>query len=103
MSDTRARILSLSDAVALATVLDAAIQGARVRWVDDNHPDGVNAGTARHIVRDSRSAAFLGADDDVRDAYLRVTTLAGWEAWLPVADLIGMVRETTFVIDREAS
>jgi hypothetical protein len=98
MTDTRT--LTVRDAVALATILEAAQTNARVRWVDDNHPDGVNEGTARHLVKDSRTAGFLGANDDVRDAYLRVTTVSGWEAWLPVADLIDMVSETTFAIDR---
>jgi hypothetical protein len=96
---TDVRTLTTRDAVALATILEAAQTNARVRWVDDDHTDGVNEGTARHLVKDPETAGFLGSGDDIRDGYLRVTTVAGFEAWLPVSQLIEMVSETTFVID----
>ena len=95
------RLLTLHDAVNLSTIVDAAITGARVRWLDEASGD-VRSGTARSIGRGLvDGASFLTDRDDVRDGFLRVTTDTGWEAFLPVADLVPMVRETTFVIDRQ--
>ena len=77
------RILTIPDLFALAAIGQAASGKDKVsRLVGDD----IIEGTARSIGDDRGS--FLAAGSDVRDAFLRVTTLAGWEAFWPVADLV---------------
>ena len=42
-------------------------------------------GTVRHGVW---SADGLIVNEDIRDAYVRITTAGGWDAFLPFADLV---------------
>jgi hypothetical protein len=82
--------LTVSDAVSLATVCESAIHGWRVaRLVDGN----IIEGTARSI--GDKCGNF--ADDDIRDEYLRVTTVSGFEAFWPVRELMGEVSSGYFV------
>jgi len=88
MSDT----LTLTDALAIAEIIRTAQTTAKVaRMTDDGD---VVYGTARHIGDDR--GAFWPSTADVRDAYLRVTTQAGWEVFWPVRELMPQVAETTF-------
>lgn len=87
--------LTVSDLVALSTVAEAAQHGARVRWLSDN--DDVLEGTARSI-GDERGM-FLANDDDVRDAFLRITSTSGWDYFVPMARLAELVKEGGFAID----
>lgn len=92
--------LSLRDAVALGTILRAAQTNATVSWLSDESGALIENGVARHIVHDPESAAFLNDDDDVRDAYLRIS--ATWEYFLPVRRLIEKVQAGEFaIIDKE--
>jgi hypothetical protein len=89
-------VLNLNDALALATVLDAVKRNARVEWLAEGRADlGTVDGVARHLVRDPENAYFLGDEDDVRDAYLRVSST--FEHFLPVRDVLRLVREGKFV------
>lgn len=90
MTDT----LNLNELTALATVLDAVKRNARVEWLDDN--GNLHDGVARHFVRDSANAYFLGDGDDVRDAYVRVSST--FEHFLPVTDVVRLVREGKFAV-----
>jgi hypothetical protein len=76
----------LNDAVAISTILDATKSNARVAWLHEGH---VIEGVARHLVRDPENAYFLGDEDDVRDAYLRVSST--FEHFLPVRDVMRMI------------
>jgi hypothetical protein len=89
------RPLSISDLVALETVARAAQTGARVRWLTDS--GDVGEGTARSI-GDERGM-FLANGEDVRDAYLRITTIAGFETFEPVSRLAELVKGGGFAID----
>ena len=86
--------LNLSDALGLAVVLDAVKRGARVEWLDEN--GNVHDGVARHLVKDPGSVAFLHDADEVRDAYLRVSST--FEHFLPVRDVLALVREGKFAV-----
>lgn len=87
--------LDIGTAVDLATIIGAAQRTAPVaRLMTDGE---VCYGTARSI-GDTRGA-FLARDTDVRDAHLRVTTRAGWEAFWPISELLGEVRSGEFVVD----
>ena len=93
------RTLTAADALAIATILDAAHNGRRVRWLargltaGDHH---VVTGVARHIVRDD-SFNFLRGDEDVRDGYLRVSDL--FERLLYVPDVIEWIKAGTFAVE----
>lgn len=89
--------LNLRDAVALGTILRAAQSNAAVSWLSDDS-GALISGTARHIVRDPETAYFLHDDEDVRDAYLRIS--ATFEYFLPVRRLIEKVHTGEFVIEQ---
>jgi len=84
-------VLSLRDAVAISTVVNWAVKGAKLRWVND----GIHEGTARSI--GDENGNFLSADDDVRDAHFRITTSMGWEWFVPMVDVVKMVRNSEMV------
>jgi hypothetical protein len=88
--------LTITDAVALQTVLEAARNTRRVRWVDQR--GNVLEGTARRICRDE-SGALLPDDADVRDGTLHITTAIGLETFVPVAEVIAMVGREEFALD----
>lgn len=81
-------VLTLADALALTRVIGFAQRGCRVRWLTDRGT--VMEGVARHLVTDPERAGFLGPDDDVRAAWLRVSALTEW--FLPVAECMTRVR-----------
>jgi hypothetical protein len=70
--------------LALAEIVQAAHAGATVTWLTE-HGDQVH-GVARHLVKDSRTAAFTGPGNDIRDAYLRISGM--FEYFLPVPEVL---------------
>jgi hypothetical protein len=70
-------ILTVRDVVALQAIVEAAQRTAKVaRATDDGE---ITYGTARGIVGDAERLGSLRTGQDLRDAYLRVTTRGGWE------------------------
>jgi hypothetical protein len=90
--------LSIADVIALSTIIDAASQSAHVRWLDDDGST-IAEGTARHIVRGEDDFAFIPQTMDLRDAFLRITSRAGWDVAIPVRKLMDMVMRGEFVKD----
>ena len=91
-------ILSVSDVIALGTIVDAASQTASVRWLDK--AGDIQEGIARHIVRGPMDFVFIPSTMDVRDAFLRITKRGnGFDVALPVRDLMDKVKAGEFVID----
>lgn len=86
------------DACTLADLVRAAQGNQRVARL---MPEGTNAaglvivGTARCI--GDENGNFAGRDDDIRDAFMRVTTLSGFEAFWPMSDLIKEHQQFTFI------
>lgn len=82
----------------LYVITDAASRGAKVRWLGD---DGytIHEGTARHIVQSPDNFGFIRGDQDVRDAYLRITSVTGMEYAVPVKRLMHLVEMGGFAVD----
>ncbi len=89
-----ARPMTWDDTNNIAHLLHAAQGGWKVARLINGD---VITGTARHFVKDPDSAAFLSGTDDVRDAYLRVTTTQGMEVFWPISDLAPEVGSGEFV------
>lgn len=85
---------TLRDAGAISPILEAAIGNKRVRRLVDER---IIEGTARSVGDDRGNHARR--DEDVRDLYLRVTTVHGWEAFWPVAELMRDVEQGLFAVD----
>ncbi len=90
--------LTCSQARALAVIVKVARREGRVARVCTTAFHGVVRGTARHIVTDTDRAGFPGADDDVRDCWLRVTTEGGFEAFWSITELVEQVQTGEFVV-----
>jgi hypothetical protein len=84
--------LTISDTVALSTIIEAAVHGSKVRWL--NPAGDVMEGVARSI--GDEKGNFAGPKDDIRDCFLRISAM--FEYFLPVSDLIPMVQAGTFVV-----
>lgn len=82
--DMSNRPLTIADAVALAGVIDWAIHNRTILWLNDRNE--VERGTARSI--GDVNGNFLAQGEDVRDAFLRVTTASGWEWFVPMSDVL---------------
>jgi hypothetical protein len=93
----RSRVLTVAQAAALGAIVRAAREQQRVAWVNDDSADGITWGTARGI-GDIRGDRACGTDD-VRDCFLRVTTVQGWEAFLAIPDVIRDAQRGLFVTD----
>ena len=78
-------ILNIGDVLALAEVIEAASQTAKVAYIGIGGE--VVYGTARHIVGNPDTVGFIRSDQDIREAYLRVTLKTGFEAFPTVAYL----------------
>ena len=76
--------LTLGNACLLADIVRAAQGGQNVKWL--NESDDVVEGVARSIGNDS--GGFLGRDEDVRGAFLRITLLSGMEYFMPISDVM---------------
>ena len=89
--------LSLAETIALGSIIDAAGRCAPVARLLDS--GDICYGQARSVGR--QSGAFLRRDDDVRDAYLRVTLRSGLEAFWPLHELVGQLEAGEFALDYE--
>lgn len=78
-------VLTIADVLALAEVVNAASQSAKVAYMGVG--GDVVYGTARHIVGNPDTAGFLRHDQDIRAGYLRVTLKSGFEAFPTVGYL----------------
>lgn len=90
--------ISISQIFHLYAIVDAASRNAKVRWLGD---DGytIHEGTARHIVQSPDNFGFIGSDQDVRDAYLRITSTTGMEHAVSVRRLMNLVEMGGFAVD----
>lgn len=85
-------VLTKRDVYALGKLVDWAQRGARVEYLSERNE--VRTGVVRNFVNEQRN--FLSEQDDVRDAFLWITT-EGWE-WFPtVREVVEMLRATTIV------
>ena len=93
-------VLSIPDVNQLWVILDAASRSAKVRWLADDD-ETILSGTARHIVRGSEPHEwyFISRDQDLRDAFLRITSQTGLEHAVPVRRLMKLVAEGGFAVD----
>ena len=93
-------VLTTSDVVALAEIVNAAHNGAKVgRILNMGYRETV-IGTARHLVVSPEYPVFPGVDDDMRDGFLRVTLASGFEAFWPVSDLVTDLRNGEFMVEK---
>jgi hypothetical protein len=100
------RTLGINEASRLSDLISAAERHAKVgRLIRQGDSDPLDSepvyGTIRAFVRDPETAYFLTDKDDVRDAYLWVTTRGGMEAFWPVSELLDDVRVGYLALDYE--
>lgn len=89
--------LSMPVVNALAALVGAAQRGARIARAFVDQPSSVVYGTARSI--GDVNGNHMGPRDDVRDCYLRVTTVNGWEAFWLVSELVEAYQSDLFLVD----
>jgi hypothetical protein len=93
------RILTIQDTTALAEIIGWCQRTDRLMWLDDR--GDVAYGTARSI--GDANGNFLAAGEDVRDAYVRITTAMGFEWFVLVAEVMVRQQEGTMVRERVGS
>lgn len=81
-------VLTRFEAVKLAELLEAMRMERVARWIDP-HTGHLNAGTLRHgPVKSPDNFTFQSVYDDVRDGFVRITTLSGLEMAMPIMDMV---------------
>jgi hypothetical protein len=95
MSD---RILNIAELTHLGTLAGWIKEGRTVKWAIDGDVTRLMTGVLRHFVREPERMGFIGPNDDVRDAYVRIS--AGMEWVLPVRDVVLLMDDTLFVVER---
>lgn len=98
LQNATASIVTVPQIWQLHVITEAASRGAKVRWLGDDHHT-IHEGTARHIVQSPENFGFIGADQDVRDAYLRITSVTGMEYAVPIRRLMHLVQIGGFAVD----
>lgn len=94
MTTTDTRPLTIADVLDLNVILTAAQRCSHIRWLN-RESGAICEGVARCIAHDQ--GGFLSADEDVRDGFLHVSGIG--EQWIPVGDLMKLVREGGFAVD----
>ncbi len=87
--------MNQSDILMLAEILIMINKGSQVKWSEDGG-DTIRQGTARHIVKSPDNIGFLGFNEDVLTGYLRITTITGLAAFLPMTGVLQLRREGLF-------
>lgn len=87
---------TLSDLDALAELRVAAQEKRRVRWAVNGDMDIIAEGVARNFTDESGN--FFSSDGDVRDSHFWISGMS--EYFLPVRDLIPLIRDNLFVVQR---
>ena len=82
----------------LHVITDAAARSAKVRWLGDDSTT-IHEGVARHIIQGPDNFGFVRGDQDVRDAYLRITSKTGLEMTVSVRRLMYLVEMGGFALD----
>lgn len=77
--------LNIRAATHIATVLGWAQRCDTLTWLLDNGQ--LVTGTARHICTND-NGGFAGQNDDVRDCYLRITAVNGFDWFAPIPELL---------------
>lgn len=80
-------VLTVRDLVNLNTVAGFAQGCKKVRWLDED--DCLHEAVARAFVKSPDQPYFLGSDDDVRDAYLWMSST--FETFMPVREAVRLV------------
>lgn len=87
---------TLSDLDTLTQLRTAAAEKRRVKWAVNGDLDVIAEGVARNFTDESGN--FFSNDGDVRDAYFWISGMS--EYFLPVRDLIPLIRDSLFVVQR---
>lgn len=98
MSNTAALapVLSQSDILHLAEVIQGCQRTAKVKWAVDGDVCCVQEGSLRYIERTNYVTGERAASEDLRDQFVRITTRSGMECWLPVAQILSLQAEGLF-------
>lgn len=82
--------VTLRDVQELATVLEFCQHNRPVRWLTDS--GNILDGVARSV--GDEKGYFLRNDDDIRDAYVRIS--GTFEYFLPIRDVCELIRRGEF-------
>lgn len=93
-------VLNLAELTTLGELAGWVKEGRKVTWAIDGDTNRLMSGVLRHFVREPERMGFLGREDDVREAYVRIS--AGMEWVLPVRVVVELMNESLFVCERGA-
>lgn len=91
-------VLNLNALNHLAELYRWVKENRKVTWAIDGDAAHLNTGVLRHFVREPERMGFLGNEDDVRNAYVRIS--AGMEWVLPVSDVLALMDDQLFVSEK---
>jgi hypothetical protein len=87
------RILTVQQALVIGEVITAVAAGQKVTVMPSGDREQRIVGTLRHLSPANGSAAHFG-NGDVRDAWVRITTVQGFETWIRLTELVQAVSDS---------
>lgn len=89
------RYLSARHILSLAKIVEAVQEGRTVRW--EYYYDGqLMEGTLRGFTSRDSGAHFTG--EDLRDSYVRITTVQGSDFWIETEEMAGLYEDGSLVL-----
>lgn len=79
-----------------AELLDGCRHGRRVQWAVNGDVTMICDGVLRHITDERDTGNHARPDRDIREQWVRIS--GTFEYWLPVTEVIELMRDQLFVI-----
>jgi len=92
--------LTQSEIVQAASLIQGCLSTQRVKWAVNGDAESVLTGRLRYIERTNQATGEQAASDDIRDQFVRIT--ATFEHWLRVGDVLKMMSDGLFYIEKIA-
>lgn len=90
--------ITIAELHILARLHEWVTEGRKVKWAIEGDATRLMTGVLRHFVKEPERMGFLGQHDNVFDSYVRIS--AGMEWTLPVRDVIMLMDDNLFVVER---
>lgn len=87
-------VLTVPIAICISKIITGCQTNSRCKW--SNPGDDIIEGTMRSI--GAENGNFQIPSGDVRDGFVRITSLMGFDYFIPVMNIVGRMEEMTFVI-----
>lgn len=88
-----------SDILFASRLIDGCRHGLRCEWAVNGDVRRVNSGVLRAITDEAETGNYGRPDRDIRKQWVRIS--GTFENWLPVSEVIDLMRDGLFIITED--